>query len=483
MKQKGVLLSALLLVALVSYIPLCKTTNDVETWVLIVAGNDWRTLSLQFLRDSYYAYYVFAYHFEVPDDYNEHIKYYYCWYPETIEYQVLDGPSTKENVRSAIAWLSTVSDSNDNIFIYFVCHGAGAFQNGTLDKGAEIDIDGDEGLEYYNCTTGEWFGVDECLKVYGDACGYDELYWDDELKQDLSNVTYGQMVVLIQSCVIGNQTCFSGGFIDDLSGPDRVIITAANETYFSWGDIDSYLGVQDGFSEFSEGFFDALYGYDTRMDFGDIQRGEPVNADFNNDGEISISEAWQYAYEHDDARWSVRTLNGTIEDPLGEFGEGVDESPWMDDNGDGLPTFKAGYDIFLLGDFNFDGRVDVTDLDMFLEAYNSEEYHPLYDLDGHGTIDGWDFLILRQCLEKRDLSISASSGGTTDPAPGTHTYILNSQASVTAIPNSDSGGYYYFTHWLLNGATVYSNPITVTMDSNHTLEAHFRWSTCPTLFV
>ena len=54
--------------------------------------------------------------------------------------------------------------------------------------------------------------------------------------------------------------------------------------------------------------------------------------------------------------------------------------------------------------------------------------------------------------------------------------------TVTAIADLDSG-YYYFTYWLLDGVEKRGNPITVLMDSDHTLRAHFRWSTCPTLFV
>jgi len=83
------------------------------------------------------------------------------------------------------------------------------------------------------------------------------------------------------------------------------------------------------------------------------------------------------------------------------------------------------------------------------------------------------------------LSISATSGGTTDPAPGTHTYEYDTSQTVTASPNY----YYHFDYWILDGATVYGSSITVTMDSNHTLTAYFAYSGgdgyggCPTLFI
>jgi hypothetical protein len=80
------------------------------------------------------------------------------------------------------------------------------------------------------------------------------------------------------------------------------------------------------------------------------------------------------------------------------------------------------------------------------------------------------------------LTISASSGGTACPAPGTYTYSYGSSVTVTASAYS----YYIFNYWLLDGATVYGNPITVTMYSDHTLTACFYHSGgggCPTLFV
>jgi hypothetical protein len=81
------------------------------------------------------------------------------------------------------------------------------------------------------------------------------------------------------------------------------------------------------------------------------------------------------------------------------------------------------------------------------------------------------------------LNIQTSSGGTTIPAPGTYTYNYGSSVTVTAIPDS----YYGFNYWLLDGTQLYDNPITVTMDSDHTLKACFPSGggpiPCPTLFV
>jgi hypothetical protein len=88
------------------------------------------------------------------------------------------------------------------------------------------------------------------------------------------------------------------------------------------------------------------------------------------------------------------------------------------------------------------------------------------------------------------LTISASYGGTTDPAPGTYTYSYGSSVTVTAIPNSWND--WKFDCWLLDNNSIlyYCNPITVTMNSDHNLKAYFIPSDggagggqCPTLFV
>jgi len=67
------------------------------------------------------------------------------------------------------------------------------------------------------------------------------------------------------------------------------------------------------------------------------------------------------------------------------------------------------------------------------------------------------------------LTITATAGGITDLPPGTYTYVANSNISVTAIPDIN----YILDYWLLDGEERAENPITVTMDANHTLEAVF----------
>ena len=72
------------------------------------------------------------------------------------------------------------------------------------------------------------------------------------------------------------------------------------------------------------------------------------------------------------------------------------------------------------------------------------------------------------------LTILSSAEGTTEPPPGNHTYAYRTNASITAIPNSN----YVFDHWLLNGSIERVNPIIVTMDFNYVLQPFFARMNC-----
>jgi len=61
-------------------------------------------------------------------------------------------------------------------------------------------------------------------------------------------------------------------------------------------------------------------------------------------------------------------------------------------------------------------------------------------------------------------------GGTTNPAPGSYLYDENTLVDVLAIP--DAG--YRFLNWDLDGLVIADNPITVLMDTDHTLIALFE---------
>ena len=69
------------------------------------------------------------------------------------------------------------------------------------------------------------------------------------------------------------------------------------------------------------------------------------------------------------------------------------------------------------------------------------------------------------------LTITTTEGGTTSPALGDHVYSSGTNVPVTATPQYG----YKFDHWVLDGSNASSNnPISVTMNKNHTLRAVFK---------
>ncbi len=69
------------------------------------------------------------------------------------------------------------------------------------------------------------------------------------------------------------------------------------------------------------------------------------------------------------------------------------------------------------------------------------------------------------------ITISSTTGGTTDPFVGSYTYYDRTEVSITAIPDNDYG----FYNWTGNVPSGYENynPITITMDSDKTITANF----------
>lgn len=66
------------------------------------------------------------------------------------------------------------------------------------------------------------------------------------------------------------------------------------------------------------------------------------------------------------------------------------------------------------------------------------------------------------------LSLSAGTGGTTDPAPGIYFYDSGFEMDVTALPQSD----YYFTEWT-GDASGSANPLHVVLNDDKSIVANF----------
>lgn len=67
------------------------------------------------------------------------------------------------------------------------------------------------------------------------------------------------------------------------------------------------------------------------------------------------------------------------------------------------------------------------------------------------------------------LTIAATTGGTTNPAPGDYFHANGSTVQVTAIPST----YYEFVNWS-GSATGTANPVSITMTQDRSVTANFR---------
>jgi hypothetical protein len=97
--------------------------------------------------------------------------------------------------------------------------------------------------------------------------------------------------------IVFMKQCYSGGFIDYLSAPNRIIMTACTHDQTSWA-----ADAEGSFGEFSYHFMKAV--------------NREVAADADSDGQVSMAEAFNYAASMDSRP----------------------ETPQYDDNGDGVGT-------------------------------------------------------------------------------------------------------------------------------------------------
>ncbi len=165
-----------------------------------------------------------------------------------------------QHFNNTFNYLASIMDSKDSLFIYTTNHGW------------------EEGL---------------CLYYY-------ETVSPDHFKEVLEPIEYEKMIIVMEQCN-------SGLFIPVLSGPNRVIMTAASPTESSWS-----CDTEGSYDEFVYHFMAAV-----NME---TSTGLTVSwHDVDSNGHISMREAFNYAL----------------------FMDSRDEHPFYDDNGDG--TGLHGY--------------------------------------------------------------------------------------------------------------------------------------------
>jgi hypothetical protein len=96
-------------------------------------------------------------------------------------------------------------------------------------------------------------------------------------------------------------------------------------------------------------------------------------------------------------------------------------------------------------------------------------------MTGDATLTAYFKALAPPPVGKARITVVATEGGTTNPAPGVYEYDKGSSATITAVPSSG----YVFDYWMLDGSAQTMNPITLTVDRDVALVAYFRKTGAP----
>ncbi|BCW99271.1 MAG: hypothetical protein KatS3mg024_2098 [Armatimonadota bacterium] len=204
----------------------------------------------------------------------------------------VDFMASRANIRRVFDDLQRVVTPKDTVFIHINDHGGGCLtrRSGGLEPklyGGRIDDNDDELLDRI-CENS--IGVDlnrdgdrlDCVKVDESfSLWQSSPMYDDEFAAEVAKVTHCGTLILIAT------QCFSGGFLDDLTGPGRILMSAADDVQISRARRPDLL-----YNEFPFWIMAALGGQKP-------DGSGSVNADSNGDGRVSLGEAYNFAVGND----------------------------------------------------------------------------------------------------------------------------------------------------------------------------------------
>ena len=158
----------------------------------------------------------------------------------------VDYPAKREILVSVLYDLSNKLTTDDHLFLFFVDHG------GSTDHQSDSFI---------------WL-------------------WNDEQMEDYALALLLRLFNVASMNILMGQ-CYSGGFMEELAREGRVMSTSC------CGNEQSWASPNHKYDEFVYHWTCAINGAD--------ETGNPINADANNNGEVSMAEAFEYARSHDRA--------------------------------------------------------------------------------------------------------------------------------------------------------------------------------------
>jgi len=189
----------------------------------------------------------------------------------------------------------------------------------------------------------------------------DENLWNYEVLHDYH---FAELLALFPECekIFTLEPCFSGGFLDDAIVPPGRIVGSSACRYdeSSWAMPPDYV-------------YDTYVFYWTAAVNGHDAYGNPMDADANQDGRVTMDEAYQFALDHDISDESPQ---------YGEYPEGTGAalSLWVSSNPPAKPSRPVGPELGIWHQ-NYSYSSSTTDPD-------GDQIYYRFDWDD-GSNSGW----------------------------------------------------------------------------------------------
>lgn len=178
--------------------------------------------------------------------------------------------ATKENLGKVLLELSERMTEKDHLIFYVVDHGS---------------RNEEEPLISYICLWGD------NVRLY-----------PEELSEMLKSINAGYMTLVFGQCN-------GGGFIPYLQADNRLVMAACRDN--EW----SYCRLEEPYDEFVYQWTSALAGCSPY--------GDPVDADYDKNGVVTLLEAYRYAEENDGYNDGDFSFGGVREHPMASYLEGT----------------------------------------------------------------------------------------------------------------------------------------------------------------
>ena len=206
-------------------------------------------------------------------------------------------------------------------------------------------------------------------------------------------------------------------------------------------------------------------------------------------GYVAAGYTYSFGAGEDDA-WILKlSSTGDIEWERAAGGGSYDYARSVDQTSDGgyivggtSSSFGAGYSDFFILKLNSEGDIDSSC--EFIESSSASTSSTSVSPENSSasavvtsatvsdtdcTSEDTELTAMNICeAGKYSLTVTVSTGGLTDPLPGSYSYDSGTEVTITAIANSG----YEFIEWS-GDASGTTNPITITMDSNKSVAANF----------